>query len=202
MGSGYSQRRSKSKTENPIFLLVCEGEKTEPQYFKQFQSRDYNFKIKCVTSGRKDPVGILIYAESLIKQMGLSEKKNDVVWCVFDKDRNTKTQICDAMSRCKSNFLTIAVSNPCFEIWYLWHFQDFSVCSTCIDTIEKVKTHIPKYCKNENFNDILSPLTTTALKRARHIEKNYGESYHPADSNPSSQIFRIIDFLQSKKRTC
>jgi hypothetical protein len=34
--SGYSERKVKNREVKQTFLIVCEGEKTEPNYFKSF----------------------------------------------------------------------------------------------------------------------------------------------------------------------
>ena len=74
------KRRKDFKPTRKNFLIVCEGEKTEPNYFSHFRVP----KIVC------DVVGIGANTESLVKK-AIELKNNatisyDNVWCVFDRD--------------------------------------------------------------------------------------------------------------------
>lgn len=64
------------------FLIVCEGAKTEPNYFRSFR----------VTSADIQPVGAGISTLSLVqycvKCRNESSEPYDQAWCVFDKDSN------------------------------------------------------------------------------------------------------------------
>ena len=46
----------------------------------------------------------------------------DFVWCVFDSDDHPG--IPAAKQQARDNGINLAISNPCFEIWILLHFQD------------------------------------------------------------------------------
>lgn len=69
------------------FLIVCEGEKTEPNYFEKFKS-----KINAV---RKNSVAIeikgvgkntLSLVEDTIRLKNRANPDYTQVWCVFDRD--------------------------------------------------------------------------------------------------------------------
>jgi hypothetical protein len=44
------------------------------------------------------------------------------VWCVFDIDEHPL--IPEAKDQARANGIEMAISNPCFELWALLHFQD------------------------------------------------------------------------------
>jgi hypothetical protein len=46
----------------------------------------------------------------------------DEVWCVFDVDEHPK--LAEARDQANANGIQLAVSNPCFELWLLLHFQE------------------------------------------------------------------------------
>src|ERR1700741_1402449 len=64
--------------ERPTILIVCEGENTEPSYFRQFK----------LSSATIKPVGEGYNTNSLVQRaIYLSKEKHyDQVWCVFDAD--------------------------------------------------------------------------------------------------------------------
>jgi hypothetical protein len=46
----------------------------------------------------------------------------DQYWCVFDIDEHPHVD--QALQLAVSSQISIAVSNPCIELWFLLHFQD------------------------------------------------------------------------------
>ena len=77
-----SQRRE-PKVIRCSVLIVCEGTKTEPNYFEAFTEKQqgvivYDIEVKGLGRGTKDVVE---------KAIDLKHKNNyDRVWAVFDKD--------------------------------------------------------------------------------------------------------------------
>lgn len=45
----------------------------------------------------------------------------DHIWCVFDIDEHPFVP--EARQQARDNRIDVAVSNPCFELWLLLHFQ-------------------------------------------------------------------------------
>ena len=107
--------------EKPTILIVCEGENTEPSYFRQFK----------LSSATIKPVGEGYNTISLVKRaVQLSKEKSyDQVWCVFDADPkpdNPKQakNFNDAVILAESKGFGIAYSNQAFEYWLIIHFDD------------------------------------------------------------------------------
>nr|WP_083828844.1 RloB family protein [Parafrankia sp. EUN1f] len=102
--------------------MVTEGERTEPGYFDGLARairatgvRVVNAKV--IGTGR-DP-------ETVVRQ-ALTHRAYrddfDAYWCVVDVDsHNTLSKALDLAAR---EQIAVAVSNPCFEIWLLWHYVD------------------------------------------------------------------------------
>lgn len=81
---GKLQRRSKkTKDYKDSILIVCEGEKTEPNYFNSFPIT--NIKVKTIGTGRN--------TESLVDEavrkwieFASEDEFYERLWCVFDRD--------------------------------------------------------------------------------------------------------------------
>lgn len=109
-----------TKQPRKLILIVCEGENTEVDYFKQF--RIANVTIL--------PIGIGMSTTKLVKEtekkrMELEKRKKirfDEVWVVFDKDDNSDFD--EAIHLAKSKNYKVAYSNQAFEYWFVLHFQD------------------------------------------------------------------------------
>jgi hypothetical protein len=121
-------RVSKRLPKKPLFLIVCEGEITEKDYFNclRIKKKISSLRIRIVTGGKDcrgtDPKTLVECAKrkrvEFLKQEGLDY---DQTWCVFDcDDHKTLDQ---AIDQANANGINHALSNPCFEIWCLLHFR-------------------------------------------------------------------------------
>ncbi|MFN3309755.1 MAG: RloB family protein [Anaerolineales bacterium] len=63
----------------PRFLIVCEGEQTEPNYFRSFR---VNADIEVVGTGC-NTLGILECAKRYIKEARRRDLEYDQIWLVF-----------------------------------------------------------------------------------------------------------------------
>jgi hypothetical protein len=108
-------------------LIVCEGEKTEPNYFNEliehYEINSANVAIdgSCGSS----PRSVFKRAEQLYKSEERKGAPFDRVYCVFDKDSHEtyeETMQKIATKRPKNIYYT-AVSIPSFEYWLLLHFN-------------------------------------------------------------------------------
>lgn len=176
------------------FLIVCEGQSTEPNYFKSFK----------VTSARIVVEGVGCNTLSLVKKTILiikeEQKKGfyyNQVWSVFDRDDHPIEQFNKAFHLAKKKKIKIAYSNEAFELWYLLHFQFFDSALSRIDYYPRLNKHLGfKYNKNSKviYNTILDK-QNTAIKNARTLIEKYGEDFNPATSNPSTSVFKLVEEL-------
>lgn len=97
-------------------LIVCEGEKTEPTYFKQIKMR--GVAIEAIGVGY-NTVSLVRKAEELA-----TGKSYDEVWCVFDKDDYAPQDFNEAIRLAEKKHMHAAYSNQAFEFWLLLHFND------------------------------------------------------------------------------
>ena len=122
---GELARRAAFKSDE-LIRIICEGAKTEVNYFNGFAKayRLNNIKaIPCETG--TDPVNIVEYAF----EFGSNNSEIDYLFCVFDHDDREKQcqqaieKVKTYQSKCKHQRYEIILSTPCFEIWFLLHFH-------------------------------------------------------------------------------
>lgn len=121
------QRQKRDRARNTRYLIVCEGTKTEPHYFRELLD-DLTIHAQQVRIAPNDGVSpdrVVAHALALYDEDAASGDAYDSVYCVFDRDRHTTFD--DAVHR--TNALSAAgkplvaiTSTPCFEIWLLLHF--------------------------------------------------------------------------------
>jgi len=77
---GYSPKKVNTREVRQRFLIVCEGEKTEPNYFRSFRVPRDVIEVDVQGLG-EDPSKLVNSAKELKEQ-----EEYDQVWCVFDRD--------------------------------------------------------------------------------------------------------------------
>ena len=101
---------------------MTEGVETEVQYLQglaQFM-RDSGMTVRGVRPAGvgKDPLRVLKRAAEIVRA---DPDGYDDVWVVVDVDDHTTLD--DCMRDAPSSGVRVVVSNPCFEIWLLWHYE-------------------------------------------------------------------------------
>ncbi|QLH74254.1 MAG: RloB domain-containing protein [Methanomassiliicoccales archaeon] len=114
-----SRRKESCRAPRKRIAIICEGNRTEKKYFEGFR-KEYRISIIVKPSKDRTPRGMIASAEKMIKELDFDLQGGDEVWCVFDVDNNSEEDIIDAV--CSKVPVHCAISNPCFEIWFLLHF--------------------------------------------------------------------------------
>ena len=119
--------RLKSKRRAPAnYLIVCEGKKTEPNYFNGLKKKinnKYGNKVDVlipnieVKGTGRNTTDLVKYTQ---KYVNYSSKVYGQVWVVFDKDDYNDEQFNKAIENCDYN---ACWSNPNFELWLLSHLK-------------------------------------------------------------------------------
>lgn len=127
------KRRRHVREPKRLFILFCEGEKTEPTYFSALNRAYSNTLIKVeITGAAGVPYTLAGLAAECARSLGLgstrkkvlnSFEKGDQVWAVFDRDEHPRFN--EAVDLCRRKGVGIARSDPCFELWLVLHEEDF-----------------------------------------------------------------------------
>ena len=192
-----SSVKRKSREIKVFFLIVCEGEKTEPNYFKKFKGKFGNviFEIDCEGKG----YNTLRVVEEAIKIRDKNLKYNRV-WAVFDKDSFPENDFNSAIQKARANNIGCAWSNEAFELWYLLHFQYRNTSMSREDYKKAIENEINKqtsgfiYTKNSTeMYEILLKYGNQmqAIKNAEKLSQQYGNQNF-ANHNPRTQVYELV----------
>lgn len=109
------ERRKNTRSLRKRFLIVCEGERTEPNYFEAFRVPKKVYEV----------IGVGDNTIGLVKQAIDCQQKGeyDQVWVVMDKDDFPVANFNNALSLASGKGVNVAYSNEAFELWYLLHFD-------------------------------------------------------------------------------
>lgn len=186
------------------FVVVTEGQATEPEYLKQLESSVNALVTIRPVAPNLDPMGL---AREAVEALRTAKKlraieKGDEFWCMLDVD-NFGAQIARAVALANEGGVSVVVSNPCFEVWLLGHFTFSSAQRSPSDMADAVGAHIKGYgSRNKHLPDgLLMPLYPTARKNALLLDKHHESAGNSVGSSPSTDVYRLVDRVHSVSGT-
>jgi len=211
------RRAQEEKLKPDNWLIVCEGEKTEPNYFKKV-IEEANKKLPSDSQIKAKIEGIGSSTISLVKTAEelevLVDKYNKPIipygkiFVVFDKDSFKNQQFNDAIQMCEKNGFIALWSNQAIEYWFLLHFNhhDRQIHRTEYEDLlnKEFKNKGSEYRYQKNSEETYEELEKNgsldeARKRAKRIHENFiNSSESPAKSESCTIIYQFFDILDEK----
>jgi len=203
------KRRKGDRAPRSCVLIVCEGAKTELQYFERLcrclRLQPVEVEIIGDECG-SDPVSVVREAVNRRRERAKGAKKSgiqvpyDEVWCVLDVEKfGRNPQLPRALDMASQNSITMVLSNPCFEFWILLHFERVgSSFQDCQRVIRKLRDYLPGYQKADPgvFQQVAGQIDD-AVKRAKDIMRSQWQ--HETDvcrKDPSSEVYLLVQRLR------
>lgn len=201
--------RLKKRLAPPNYLIICEGEQTEPNYFNGLK-RKINEKFRNnvdvlipnidIKGKGRNTKSLVKYTEQKINQ---ATKIYGQVWVVFDKDDFSNNQFDMAIKECKLNGYNYAWSNPNFELWLLSHFKKIDRHISKDDVIKELdqefkKNGLGNYDKTDD--KIFEKVTNdgklhTAIQNCEYMEE-LNKERQASQRNPMTKVYKLVDELK------
>ena len=197
MSKGYHARKTGKRKPLRLLIIVCEGSRTEPTYFNRYRERGSGLKIKTLNCGDTDPVNLVEFALRQIEKNDLDLSGGDEIWCVFDVDSNSNDSL-EKARRLATGKVKIALSNPCFELWYFLHFAYSEGTLTKDQLVSELEEYLDEYDPVKDYFDKLLPVRSAAIKNSAKLVKKHidaGTALMSRASNPSTQIGDLVRFI-------
>ena len=203
--NGYQPkpRNTNQRQRKQIILLATEGKnKTETHYFRSLSGSSYI--IRFAPGNYTDPVNMVSALKAEFEDQGLETELGDVAYCLIDSDmdpiKNKQIATADVQAGDK---VTVIVSSPCFEVWYLCHYvKSTKQYASNKEVIDALKKYVPEYNKGmPGLWDILGDKSEVAIKNAKELEKyciELGLKPHTVAFMPSTEIYKIISLILAK----
>lgn len=179
-------RRPPSREPRSRILIVCGGLRTEKLYFDALRKWRHNPAVRVTVLPKGSaPSGLVTYARKWLRQRSDSF---DEVWCVFDVDNFP--HIAEAVRLATQEMFSVAVSNPCFELWLLLHFEQHTAYLSGYNSVRsRLGRHLADYDKTAPDLALLRGGVDDAVRRARELEPT-GEAF---EVNPSTGVWRLVE---------
>lgn len=187
----HYRRKAETRTPRQTVLIVCEGAKTEKLYFEGLRGKLRIPTVAIKVCGKEcgsAPINVVDYALRF-------RDDYDHCWCVMDVETpHQHKTLAQALNKARANKLNIALTNPCFEFWYILHFEKIArAFGTNAKVQQKLRRYLPRYSKgNTDVLERLFPLIRTAVDNAEQvlIDKQCGKDL--SKHNPSTHVHRLV----------
>jgi hypothetical protein len=194
------KRRAPTRQPKHRILIVCEGQKTEPGYLKAFQHKVRNprvhVEVAAETGVPRTVVEIAVRLRDEAEQEAKRERDEnlrwDEVWGVFDIDEHPNLDQARTMAR--DHAIELAVSNPCFELWALLHFQEHRAHMDRAKAREALQQHLRDYDKSLDFAKMY-PGYSDAVRRAQELAREADIHGEPG-RNPTTGVYRLTESIR------
>ena len=203
-GPDKTRRRGPQREPYDRVLIVCEGTKTEPDYFREIvEAYRLSSANVVVASGRgSDPESVVTTAVERYE----GDPDYDGVYVVVDRDAHVGFASAeDRMRNAPGGLRDVAhlvPSTPCFEYWLLLHFEETAKPyaktgrrSPCANVIRDLEAHLPSYSKGggRTFADTREHVEEAKARAARRLI----EAERAGTENPTTYVHVVVERLQT-----
>ncbi|MBP1466457.1 RloB domain-containing protein [Candidatus Chloroploca sp. M-50] len=199
-------RRNATRIPRPVLLIVCEGAVTEDYYFNAWRK---SARLATVTievyGGAGQPDTVVGKAkrwrderktayDHAVRRGEAADPPFEQTWCVFDREGQYEAMsFRGAVQLAEREQIKLAISNPCFEYWYLLHFQDTGMPFHHGQEVKQaLRRYIHDYQEASDCFKQLEPLTLAAIERARQRYERHPEREWDNFPNPSTTVYELV----------
>ena len=196
-------RRPAARPLAARIVVATEGVSTEPEYLKVFSRihGDRSVRVVPIRVGG-DPRTVV---ERAIEESEKSKRDRlatrDSVWAMFDRDDHKRFD--EARDLARGNDIRLAISNPCFELWGILHYQEQNAPLERQECQRKLGKLCPDYNAGAGkvFGDreAIERHYSVAVERASLSVKRREEEGAPR-GNPSTTVHLLTEFVRCFKR--
>ncbi len=206
------ERKLNRRASYDRILIVSEGRKTEPNYFKEirktFRLHTANVEVQPSELGTS-PIQVVEYARGLFingdRHKQIQPRAFEEIYTVFDRDDHDSyleaLRLADSLEGKLRNdakqvvsFKAIA-SVPSFELWLLLHYEDVQASIHRDEVMTRLRNHIPDYAKgSENIFSITCDHLEIATRRATDLRGRFSAYDAP---EPYTAVADVVTRLTS-----
>lgn len=189
-------RLSDTRLPKKVIRVLTEGMITERDYIKILRSQYRGVVVDIIREG--SPPKVLV--DKARRYQASKDERNpdfDEIWCIFDVDQHPNIE--QAIREAHDNNINIAITNPCFELWLVLHYQDQhrDINSRTIQSLAKQLGITDGKRITAKAREHLSATYSDAKQRSVNLEKRHIGDGSKSWENPSSQMWKFVDRLEN-----
>jgi hypothetical protein len=198
------QRRVAIRRPRRTFVVFCEGKRTEPEYLNALKRQPTVREVAAVDlrveagHGGSAPQALVSIALDARNRAIDEEAEIDEFWCVFDVEWPINHPgLLAALRKASNNGIQVAVSNPCFELWLVLHFQDHSAWLSTDEACRIRQTLDGSPGKGLNAGRYMPCIADAAIRAAQLDKRHLADGTKFPDNNPSSGMHQLISAIRA-----
>ncbi len=182
-----------------LIVIASEDTYAVQQYFERFRTRRVQFVVIPTEEGRSAPNDVAARLDDFKREYIM--QPGDQLWFCADKDHWADSGHIDTLVQvlrhCRQADYQIAISNPCFELWLLLHFEEAHppVGCKCGEIASRLSAVVGGYDKTAcDRLPIDAEMVRAAVARAKALDIDL--SLIPAA--PLTRVYQILEVLQAR----
>ncbi len=198
MAKAWQRKRDYSRRVDTRYLrerilILCEGKKTEPNYFRKFP---LNVELIDAQGTGANTLSLVEDAIRRGQDAASQGRPYNQIWCVFDRDSFPPGNFNRAFKVAEESHIHVAYSNPCFELWYFLHYDFNDVAIKRHEYARRLTKYMGrKYLKNDgNMYDLLKERQIVAIQNAKKLLNRYNPC-NPEKNDPSTRVHELVETL-------
>ena len=198
--SNSPRRGGRSREPRRVIRIYSEGSVTEYEYLRYWERKSDGVVLDWAGVGMT-PLSLVNRAREAAKKNRRTARRHgtpdfDEVWCVFDVDEHPNLN--QAVFEARQSGISVAVTNPCFELWLVLHCQDQTAP---IDRREAQKLASQlDLIQRKNISTTAWPVLEEhyeeAKQRAMHLDRLHKGNNSPPRHNPTTNIWQLVDRIR------
>lgn len=192
-------RKLATRTPAARIIIVTEGQRTEPEYLKNFADIHGAKTVEVIPIGiGGEPKTVVKRAiDELRKVKKDSLGSRDSVWAVFDRDEHPRFY--EAKNLASAHGVQLALSNPCFELWGIFHYRDWDAyvdrheCQRILE--ENCSTYFAGGGKLFIDREAIRKNHPSAVARGKRSLIRRSEEGNP-EGNPSTAMHLLMEHIE------
>ncbi|MBN1671088.1 MAG: RloB domain-containing protein [Kiritimatiellae bacterium] len=177
-----------------LIVIAVEGEKTERQYFKLFQtefrSKKLQVKVLHTEGGRSSPRHVFDRLGKFKRDFDL--RQDDQLWLMLDVDRWPERTLSEIAAAARSKRFRLAVSNPCFELWLYLHYAGVQPGArlTCPQIRELLRSELGSFDRTSLRLEQYGDKVPQAAVRAKALDVAPTQRW---PSQVGTHVYRVVE---------
>jgi len=198
-------KRKTGLRDATLFVLATEGVCTEPEYFLGLREHLHSSRVHIEVLERPSPSfsapqHVLRVLDEFRRKYEIAS--GDQLWMVIDRDSHSWTAkaLGTVCRECRQKNYQVAMSNPCFEVWLILHFEDISSLGLgekhliCMNRQGYLKKRVRGLtcAQVEAYFDHFATRITTAIDHAKRLD---GAATGRWPSAPGTRVYQLVEAI-------
>ncbi|OHB53950.1 MAG: hypothetical protein A2Y07_09640 [Planctomycetes bacterium GWF2_50_10] len=201
------RRQTNVRVPKQSILIVCEGDKTEPNYFKGLAQHlgilgrnSFEVEIDIRPSNTASAPKSVVEKAKLAKDErerspSLITRPYDQVYCVIDTEIPQHKSLKEAIETARQCDIEISLSNPCFEYWLLLHYEMSSKAySSTAQVLKDLRNHCPGYKKCKVDQQWFGKIDQ-AVRNSKAVLKIYGANVD-LKTCTGTEVHKVVELMR------